>query len=223
MSRPIVCVSPELTLSEDVAIVGSGGIANKQLIGYNGVLRNISRGDRIDNHTDIIRFNRAPTKGYENIVGSRTTLRVTNNHVFNNNDIANEGYTDQPKDFIRELKDSRILYIAEDVGPWNNRDSNADPSADLYLYDWWGTYSSLRQAASLPSDKNLSVGMVMMYLCIASGITPTLYGFGIEASDPRDHYWEDRPPASGVHDIGKEKNILKDLASKKKIRISALC
>ena len=218
-----MCIAPSLTLSDDVAIVGSGGIYAKNLVGYNGVLTNTSRGSRIDGHTDVIRFNRAPTKGYENIVGSKTTLRVTNNHVFNNNDISNEGYTDQPKNFIRELKDSRILYVAQDIAPWANRESNTDPSCELYLYDWWGSYEGLRKAASLPSDKNLSVGMVMMYLCIASGITPTLYGFGIEPDDPRDHYWETRPPASAVHDISKEKNILKELARHKKIRISALC
>ena len=222
MSNRIVYVNPKLTLSDDVAIIGSGGIYSKHLVGYQGVLEDNSRGSRIDSHTDIIRFNRAPTKGYENIVGSRTTLRVVNNHVFNNNDIENEGYTDQPKDFVRDLRNSKILYIAQDDAPWNNRATNSHSSCELYRYDWW-TYSSLRDIAQIPSNKNLSIGMAMMYLCIASGIVPTLYGFGLNPSDPRDHYWEERPPESGVHDLKREKFLLKELALNKKIRISALC
>ena len=222
MSKRIVYISPTLYLSEDVAIVGSGGIHRKHLVGYQGVLKDYTRGSMIDRHTDVIRFNRAPTVGYEDIVGSKTTLRVVNNHVFNNNDIENEGYTDQPKDFVRNLKNSKILYIAQDDNPWNNRASNTDSSCELYRYDWW-TYSSLRDIASIPSNKNLSIGIAMMYLCIASGIVPTLYGFGLNPNDPRDHYWEDRPPPSGVHDLDREKYLLKKLAMNKKIRLSALC
>jgi len=35
-------------------------------------------GKEIDRHTAVIRFNEAPTRGFERHVGSRTTLRLQN-------------------------------------------------------------------------------------------------------------------------------------------------
>ena len=85
-------VSPNLFLSENIVIVGSSG-----------TLRDSRLGSQIDSYDEVIRFNRAPVIGFEQDVGEKTTLRVTNNHVFNNNDIQNEGYTSQPPDFIKNL------------------------------------------------------------------------------------------------------------------------
>ena len=94
------CVVPELVLSSNIAIVGSSGN-----------LSSSDYGQEIDEFDDVIRFNRAPTSGFEKDVGSKTTLRIVNNHVFNNNDISKEGYTNQPKDFVRNLRNTRILFF----------------------------------------------------------------------------------------------------------------
>ena len=101
----------------------------------------VNHGEKIDEFDEVIRFNRAPTYGYENKVGSKTTLRVINNHVFNNNDISSEGYTNQPKDFVRNLRDTRILYFASDLAPWNSRVANTHQSNKLFLYDYSNTES----------------------------------------------------------------------------------
>eukprot|EP00899_Mesostigma_viride_P018020 jgi/Mesvir1/26219/Mv02401-RA.3 len=45
--------------------------SSKQLLGR-------GHGRDIDNHTAVVRFNNAPTKGYEKHVGSKTTLRIQN-------------------------------------------------------------------------------------------------------------------------------------------------
>ncbi len=36
------------------------------------------RGSEIDQHDMVLRFNSAPTKGFEKLVGSKTTHRITN-------------------------------------------------------------------------------------------------------------------------------------------------
>ncbi|CAL4178203.1 unnamed protein product, partial [Meganyctiphanes norvegica] len=44
-------------------------------------LKGSGLGDFIDSHDAIVRFNHAPTKGFEEDVGSRTTLRIVNSQV----------------------------------------------------------------------------------------------------------------------------------------------
>lgn len=62
-------VMPELELSENMAIVGSSDrLLKKEL------------GSKIDIFDNVIRFNRAPVDGYETFVGSKTYLRVVNQH-----------------------------------------------------------------------------------------------------------------------------------------------
>ena len=73
-------IEPESSIKKNIAIVGSSGR-----------LRDLSHGDLINTFDEVVRFNRAPTEKYEDMVGAKTTLRIVNNHVFNNNDISHEG------------------------------------------------------------------------------------------------------------------------------------
>ena len=89
-------ISPELFLRRRVAIVGASGN-----------LLDSKFGAQIDSYDEVIRFNRSPTDGYEQDVGTKTTLRVVNNHVFNNNDISKEGYSNSPPNFVRDCQNER--------------------------------------------------------------------------------------------------------------------
>ena len=83
-------------------------------------LKDKEEGDFIDSFDEVVRFNRAPTKGWEKYVGSKTTVRVANNHVFSNvkHNVGGEEDCDdwkaegQPQYFIKE----QINYIATIVG-----------------------------------------------------------------------------------------------------------
>ena len=49
------------------------------VVGNSGVSLNERYGASIDDHDIVIRFNDGPTQGFEDVVGSRTTIRVLNN------------------------------------------------------------------------------------------------------------------------------------------------
>ena len=51
------------------------------VVGSSGVLLRDRFGAEIDAHDVVLRFNNAPTAGFEAIVGSRTTLRLLNSHA----------------------------------------------------------------------------------------------------------------------------------------------
>mmetsp|Transcript_429 Transcript_429/g.978 ORF Transcript_429/g.978 Transcript_429/m.978 type:complete len:575 (+) Transcript_429:254-1978(+) len=58
------------------------------VVGSSGILHHFDLGSEIDNHDMVLRFNSAPTKGFERLVGSKTTHRITNtqNWVFRESD-----------------------------------------------------------------------------------------------------------------------------------------
>tara|TARA_R110002074_G_scaffold390619_1_gene574645 strand:- start:3265 stop:3891 length:627 start_codon:yes stop_codon:yes gene_type:complete len=201
MKKTLPFIAPQLNISENVAIIGSAGN-----------LRDSSNGELIDQFEDVIRFNRAPVKGYESDVGSKTTLRVTNNHVFNNNDSDPAIWSSQPRHFIKNLRDTRILYFAPDYAPWLDKDKNIHSSIDAYVFDY-DAHAGMKKVISYQSDRNLTVGMGFITLCLLAGIKPHLFGFSINSLDPRDHYWEKRPPASETHSVSEEKKILTELKS----------
>ena len=52
------------------------------LVGNSSSLLDEEYGSFIDSHVQVVRFNNAITEGFEKHVGSRTDLRISNPHVF---------------------------------------------------------------------------------------------------------------------------------------------
>jgi len=190
-------ISPSLFVSDRIAVVGSSGL----LLGSN-------KGIIIDNFDDVVRFNRAPNEGFEDDVGSRTTIRVVNNHVFNNNKLPAKVWTNQPANFVRDLRYTKIVYFAGDGGPWNARAKNTDESCELYRFQF-SLMNSLQSAVGY-SGKPFTVGVGFIATCVVSGVKPFVFGFDVEPRR-RDHYWEDCPPPGGIHNRSAEQELLERL------------
>lgn len=193
-------VSPTLTLHEDVAIIGSSS-----------KLKNTKFGQTIDTYQDVVRFNRAPTEGWEDYVGSKTTLRVANNHVFANIKHSVGGDENclewpeegQPQYFIQELENQKILLLNRDVSGWSKRNSSVDESSTAFMADY-------QKVEQMGLTQNPSVGYAFITLCVISGIKPILYGFGLDEEDNKaSHYWEDKDKISSSHGYKLERKNIK--------------
>lgn len=195
-------INPDLLLSEKVAIVGaSGNLSDSQY------------GEIIDSHGDVVRFNRSPTSGFESDVGSKTTLRVVNQHVFGNVDISKRGFTNSPKNFVKQLKNARILFMGPNLSSWHNRSQNTDSSSELYLFDYASTLK-IKKSFNYSGQTNLMIGTLFTCLCVEAGLKPTLFGFDLEPL-PRTHYYENRPKKIGAsHNFSQDQKILINLKNK---------
>jgi len=201
----LLFVDPEITFKGTVAIIGSSA-----------KLFQANYGEEIDLHDDVVRFNRAPTEGYEKCVGGKTTLRVANNHVFNNNQMESE-WGNQPRYFIRDLRTANVLYFGPDIDVWVDREKNVHESCNKFrfFYEYMGL---LKDFASYEHEKNFSVGVGFTVLSIISGITPDLYGFDVDGEE-RTHYYGDRPAKGPCHDVDHEMMLLKELHEMGKLRL----
>lgn len=205
----VLYVTPDLYFTGSVAIVGSSGN-----------LLNTKHGSFIDSFDNVIRFNRAEVSArYSEQAGTKTTLRVVNNHVFDNIDITKVGYTNSPKKFVKNLRNSNILYVGPDEGPWSRRKKNTHKSNNLFKFNY-SNLEQLKQYLKLDTEKNFQVGTIMTVLCIVSNITPHLFGFDL-IKQKRTHYYQNRPaePNYEVHNPDMEMEAIKKLAENRKIII----
>ena len=175
-------VEPELNVSENVAVVASSPR-----------LLTTEYGEFIDSFDDVVRFNRAPTDGYEKHVGAKTTIRVANNHVFGN--IPHTGWeTDgQPTFFIKEQENINVVWLGPDArspgtsweSGWVNREDNIHETSKPFLSNYDEIYSTLNPITGIRP----SAGFGFLWLLINSGFKPSIFGFGI-GEEGCVHYWE---------------------------------
>ena len=196
-------ITPDLEVSESIIIVGnSGNILNREY------------GAMIDSFGTVARFNRAPTEGFEKYVGSKTDLRIVNPNVFLNIPFDKEG---QPKDFVRDLRNFKIVLISpqEDVHLKKNR--NVHETCEVYHLPI-ESYKEICINKNLPPRRaRHTTGFNFIKLCIISGLVPSVIGFGVDEVI-KSHFWEIHKDQSS-HDVNSEHDILIKWDKQMKIKL----
>ncbi|XP_056442807.1 CMP-N-acetylneuraminate-beta-galactosamide-alpha-2,3-sialyltransferase 1-like isoform X1 [Gadus chalcogrammus] len=174
-------------------------------------------GSFIDFHDVVIRFNKAPTNGYEEKVGNKTTIRAmfpgsamdldndTNLLFFPFKTLHLEWLTtaftttytsnETVKTTIRANKDLVMVL---------------NPNFISYVHhDWLG------RKGKYPSSGFLGL-MVAMHICDEVNV----FGFGADRNGDWRHYWEKLPKPhirTGVHGGSTEYKVIQDLKLRQKI------
>lgn len=192
-------ITPELDIFGSVAIVGSSD-----------KLLKIKHGTNIDSFNHVLRFNRAPTEGFEEHVGSKTTMRIVNGHVFMSRPFIR---WEEDETFVKKLRNTKLI-LARDPHLISQRDKAIDPSIELY------TIKNSLNAYFEPKVMLPTVGLMGIILMVLSGIRPIVYGWSITIDEPMSHYFNKRSPTtSNYHKWELEISLINELINDNKIEI----
>ncbi|XP_055750083.1 CMP-N-acetylneuraminate-beta-galactosamide-alpha-2,3-sialyltransferase 1-like [Salvelinus fontinalis] len=193
------------------------------VVGNSGNLKGSRYGPLIDSSDVIIRMNMAPTSGFEEDVGSRTTHHV----MYPESAIDLDNTTSLLLIPFKTL-DLQWITSALTTGSINetyvpvrsrikankNRVLVYSPTFFKYVYDTW-----LERHGQYPSTGFLSL-LFAVHICDKVSV----YGFGADRYGNWHHYWQNDYQGgdfrlTGVHDADIEYNVTMLLADKHKINI----
>ena len=188
---------PELILDKNIALVGNSSS-----------LLDEEYGSFIDSHVQVARFNNAITEGFEKHVGSKTDLRISNPHVFE----------DHPDHHVHKVRPGSLQY----------RINNPEESYTLIPANVYRVHL-LREIQAegiegCPTAKEIgkeyTVGFSFVLLCVKVGIVPNLFGFSLDMERRGTHYWQEREAPNMVgHDQLQEQQVLNELLAQKLINV----
>lgn len=204
-SYPIQQVKELIAVGDSCAIVGNSGILNDS-----------GHGKDIDSHDYVVRFNAAPTEGYEKDVGERTTHRFLN--VLMQRGGSLDHTTNTPKHFIEEIEDEVVFLKSTRNSIQDRAKARISQSCDILpiVNSYQRFYKEVIKKYLDNSYRtgNLSLGIqgALIFLPLVNKLD--LYGFTAYSDNDisKYHYWEDfTKDITGPHDYNRELNILEEL------------
>ncbi|XP_034032847.1 CMP-N-acetylneuraminate-beta-galactosamide-alpha-2,3-sialyltransferase 2 [Thalassophryne amazonica] len=193
------------------------------VVGNSGNLRGAGYGATIDSHNYIMRINLAPTVGYEEDAGSRTTHHFMYPESAKNL-AANVSFVLVPfktLDLVwitSALSTGQIRFTYAPVKQFLRVDKDKvqifNPAFFKYIHDRW-----TRHHGRYPST-----GMLVLFFALHVCDEVNVFGFGADRRGNWHHYWEQNRYSgefrkTGVHDADYEAQIIQRLAKAGKITV----
>ncbi len=183
------------------------------IVGNSGILSGSKKGEEIDEHDYVVRFNSAPTREYEEDVGSRTTHRFLNVLLQRGGDLGHTTAT-QPH-FVEGLRDQTLILKSTHNAVQKRAQSRIHTSCEVLPMRH--TYSKYFEKVidkffeeNWPT-RNLSLGIQGALIFLASVNKMDLYGFNAYSNEDISnyHYWEEfTEDDPGPHRYGTEREML---------------
>uniref|UniRef100_A0A3P9Q4U5 CMP-N-acetylneuraminate-beta-galactosamide-alpha-2,3-sialyltransferase 2 n=1 Tax=Poecilia reticulata TaxID=8081 RepID=A0A3P9Q4U5_POERE len=193
------------------------------VVGNSGNLRGAGYGAAIDGHDYIMRINLAPTVGYEDDAGRRTTHHFMYPESAKNL-AANVSFVLVPfktLDLVwitSALSTGQIRFTYAPVKQFLRVDKDKvqifNPAFFKYIHDRWTKHQG----------RYPSTGMLVLFFALHVCDEVNVFGFGADSRGNWHHYWEQNRYSgefrkTGVHDADFEAQIIKQLAKAGKITV----
>jgi len=179
-------------------------------VGSSNSLLASQHGSAIDAHTAVIRFNQAPTAGYESHVGSRTTLRIQNSFAAGEVEGArSEVCLIRLSSSKKKNKDGARLGQLSGDGSGHGCGSvvQLSPQFEAYRRMLWYNMSAA-------GGSKWSSGFMGIALAVNLCASVSLYGFDFGSGYyfPKEHRKKDNKGVAAGHPWALERNCTRALA-----------
>ncbi|XP_054835760.1 CMP-N-acetylneuraminate-beta-galactosamide-alpha-2,3-sialyltransferase 2-like [Eublepharis macularius] len=193
------------------------------VVGNSGNLRGSQYGKKIDSHNFVLRMNKAPTAGFEEDVGARTTHHfmypesAVNLHPgvhlvlvpFKPLDLKWLASALSSGDIHSTYKRVKRLIKAD-----KSKVLILNPTFLKYIHDKW----------TKNHGKYPSTGLIALIFAIHTCTQVSVFGFGADSSGNWHHYWEENHNAgafhkTGVHNAVFEQRLIERLAMEGKVSV----
>ncbi|XP_030222000.1 CMP-N-acetylneuraminate-beta-galactosamide-alpha-2,3-sialyltransferase 2, partial [Gadus morhua] len=193
------------------------------VVGNSGNLRGAAYGAAIDGHNHIMRINLAPTVGYEEDAGSRTTHHFMYPESAKNL-AANVSFVLVPFKTLdllwitSALSTGHIRFTYAPVKQFLRVDKDKvqifNPAFFKYIHDRWTKHHG----------RYPSTGLLVLFFALHVCDEVNVFGFGADSRGNWHHYWEQNRYSgefrkTGVHDADYEAQIIQRLAKTGKITV----
>lgn len=155
------------------------------LVGNSGCLSTSTYGSDIDSHDCVIRFNTAPVIGFEDNVGSKTTIRIFTG--------KNHFYGDKSTDILYIKNYQKDTEVQMDI-------RNKTTNFHVMNNEFCNYIRSFKPSNNIPSTGFIGVCLAII---LSSGHI-SMYGFDLPKDDEKYHYYDYTKYREAAHTFSEE-------------------
>ena len=182
------------------------------IVGSSGILLNHKLGDEINGHDFIVRFNAAPTDGFEKFVGNRTDFRCMNTHTYAGTTDRGR-FTKYDHNFLDRLENQTIITHNKNLTKSKKiRDNNTVVEISRNFFN---------KVTNMGNCPEASTGMWGVYIFTHFTNKINLYGFTHHSDKWENrHYWEKINPYNqgAFHNFENERRFFDNLLNEGKVK-----